>query len=122
MNDPNSQDRMRPRGGYRTLHSFRTATLVYDGSVNFCNRFVSPHSRLVDQMVQAARSGRQNIAEGCRASATGSKQQPPAQGPFPPCPKCGGPLVLRTARQGANAGSQFLGCAAYPACKGTRAL
>jgi four helix bundle suffix protein len=252
---------MRPRGGYRSLHSFRTATLIYDGTVDFCSRFVNPLSRLVDQMVQAARSGRQNIAEGCRASATSSqtelrlvsvarasldellldyedylrqhgtrqwdkndaearavravaqtlgehpldrcdladqadrgayarwlehadpgvvanaliclihqanylldrqlacleqafindggysealaaarlqarrqgagqgaaqgtsaKQAPPAQGSFPPCPRCGGPLVLRTARQGANAGSQFLGCAAYPACKGTRAL
>jgi four helix bundle suffix protein len=257
MNEPNTPERMRPRGGYRALHSFRTATLIYDGTVSFCGRFVNPQSRLVDQMVQAARSGRQNIAEGSRASATSSQtelrlvsvarasldellldyedylrqhgmrqwdksaadalalravaktlgehpqdhsdqadqadraayarwlehrdsgvvanaliclihqanylldrqlaclerafindggysealaaarlqarrqgagqatspQQPsPVQGAFPPCPKCGGPLVLRTARQGSNAGSQFLGCAAYPACKGTRAL
>jgi restriction system protein len=41
---------------------------------------------------------------------------------FPPCPACGQPMVLRTARQGKNAGSQFLGCSAYPACKGTAQL
>ena len=41
---------------------------------------------------------------------------------FPPCPACGQSMVLRTARQGKNAGSQFLGCSAYPACKGTAQL
>ena len=46
----------------------------------------------------------------------------PAQGVFPPCPLCGAAMVLRTARQGKNAGSQFLGCAAYPTCKGTAQL
>ena len=46
----------------------------------------------------------------------------PAHGVFPPCPVCAGPMVLRTARQGKNAGSQFLGCAAYPTCKGTLQL
>jgi len=242
--------RIRPSGGCRSLRSFQSATLIYDATVSFCDRFIGKQSRLVDQMVQAARSGRQNIAEGSRASATSSQtelqlvnvarasldellldyedflrqrgkrqwakddpgaravrgvgkalgnqpegrtdqsdsaayaawldQRDPAivanaaiclihqanylldqqiaglerafvseggyseslaaarlqarscpvrSGPagsaesaFPPCPACGGPMVLRTARQGKNAGSQFLGCSAYPTCKGTTPL
>ena len=62
------QKRLRAGGGYRTLRSFRTTTVIYDATVSFCGRFVSSTSRTVDQMVQAARSGRQNIAEGSRAS------------------------------------------------------
>src|SRR3972149_6171998 len=61
---------LRPHGGYRRLRSFQTAEIVYDGTVAFCKRFVDKRSRTHDQMVQAARSGRQNIAEGSRASAT----------------------------------------------------
>lgn len=67
--------RLRPSGGYRDLRSFQTATIVYDGTVAFCERFIDKRSRLVDQMVQAARSGRQNIAEGSRASATSSQTE-----------------------------------------------
>lgn len=66
---------IRASGGYRKLRSFRTATLVYDGTVRFCDRFLDKRSRTVDQMVQAARSGRQNIAEGSRASATSSQTE-----------------------------------------------
>lgn len=231
--------RLRPSGGYRKLRSFQTATIIYDGTVAFCNRFVDKRSRTVDQMVQAARSGRQNIAEGSRASATSSqtelrlvnvarasldellldyedflrqrglrqwtKDDPDArevrevgkkqttdqmnpidQNPYAhwlnhvdpavvanaliclihqtnylldkqisglerqfiteggyserlavariehrseqpqsvglTCPLCGKPMVLRTARQGKNAGSQFWGCSGYPRCKGTKTL
>jgi len=67
--------RMRPSGGYRNLRSFQTATIVYDTTVAFCERFVNKRSRTVDQMTQAARSGRQNIAEGSRASATSSQTE-----------------------------------------------
>ncbi|MCX6376824.1 MAG: four helix bundle suffix domain-containing protein [Armatimonadetes bacterium] len=67
--------RLRPSGGYRQLRSFRVATLIYDTTVTFCSRFVDKRSRTVDQMVQAARSGRQNIAEGSRASATSSQTE-----------------------------------------------
>lgn len=49
------------------------ASLVYDATVIFCDRFVSKRSRTHDQMVQAARSGRQNIAEGSAASGTSRK-------------------------------------------------
>ena len=51
-------------GGYRDLKSFQHAELVYDANVRFCDRFIDRRSRTIDQMVQAARSGRQNIAEG----------------------------------------------------------
>ena len=67
--------RLRPSGGYRALRSFQTATLIYDGTVAFCDRFVDKRSRTHDQMVQAARSGRQNIAEGSRAGATSGKSE-----------------------------------------------
>src|SRR3990172_1301256 len=67
--------RIRPSGGYRKLRAFQTATVVYDATVSFCERFVDKRSRTTDQMVQAARSGRQNIAEGSRASATSSQTE-----------------------------------------------
>ena len=60
-------------GGYRELKSFQHAELVYDCTVKFCDRFIDPRSRTHDQMVQAARSGRQNIAEGSQASGTSKK-------------------------------------------------
>ena len=245
--------RIRPSGGYRRLRSFQASTVIYDATVSFCARFLDKRSRTVDQMVQAARSGRQNIAEGSRASATSTqtelrlvnvarasldellldyedflrqrglrqweKDSPEAQAvrevgklhqtdrsdptdpsdatPYspwvdhadpgvvanaviclihqanylldrqiaglerefirdggyserlaaarieerkrqdrtdrsdptnrskkklPPCPLCGQPLVVRTARKGARAGSQFLGCSGYPQCRGTLPL
>jgi len=64
--------RVRSSGGYRELRSFQTTTIIYDATVAFCTQFVDKRSRIVDQMVQAARSGRQNIAEGSRAAATSS--------------------------------------------------
>jgi len=67
--------KIRPSGGYRDTCSFQTATLIYDATVWFCEKFLDPRSRTVDQMVQAARSGRQNIAEGSRASATSSQTE-----------------------------------------------
>jgi four helix bundle suffix protein len=226
-------------------------TIIYDATVAFCGRFVDRRSRTVDQMVQAARSGRQNIAEGSRASATSSQtelrlvnvarasldellldyedflrqrslrqwakddqearavrevgrlqrtdlsdrsapavyaawlnhddpgvvanaviclihqanylldqliaglerdfiheggyserlaaarleqlrqqhktnQSDPTgrsdQGALPACPLCGQPMVVRTARKGGQAGSQFWGCSGFPVCKGTRRL
>jgi len=243
--------RLRPSGGYRTLRSFQVTTIIYDTTVTFCERFIDKRSRTVDQMVQAARSGRQNIAEGSRASATSSqtelrlvnvarasldellldyedflrqrglqqwaKDDPEARAvrevgrlhrpdrsdqtdqagaatyarwltdtdpavvanaviclihqanylldqqiaglerqfiqeggyserlaaarleqrrgqdrtdptdradkeALPACPLCGKAMVVRTARKGEGAGSQFLGCSGYPECKGTRTL
>lgn len=250
--------RLRPAGGYRQTASFQTATLIYDATYWFCEKFLDSRSRLVEQMVQAARSGRQNIAEASRAAAASSQTElrllntarasleellldyedylrhrhlpqwaptspearavrevprrfrkdrsdpsdqsdltdvsdqarwalyapwleadEPAvranaiiclihqanylldqqiaalerqfieQGGYseqlaaarlayrakkdptdqidptdhiPPCPRCGKPLVLRTAKAGKNAGRQFWGCAAYPHCKGAIGL
>ena len=62
-------------GGYRDLKSFQMSTLVYDLTVEFCDRFIEKRSRTHDQMVQAARSGRQNIAEGSRAAGTSKKTE-----------------------------------------------
>src|SRR5207249_10382794 len=67
--------RLRPSGGYRKLRSYQVATLIYDGTVSFCDRFVDKRSRTHDQMVQAARSGGKNIAEGSRAAATTSQTE-----------------------------------------------
>jgi restriction system protein len=71
----NESSTLRPHGGYRRLRSFQVTEIIYDGTVAFCNRFVDKRSRTHDQMVQAARSGRQNIAEGSRASATSSQTE-----------------------------------------------
>jgi four helix bundle suffix protein len=70
-----SPRRIRPSGGYRGLRSFQAATMIYDATAAFCERFVDKRSRMSDQMVQAARSGRQNIAEGSRAAATSSQTE-----------------------------------------------
>ena len=67
--------KLRQSGGYRTLASFQTTTIIYDATVWFCERFLDSRSRTVDQMIQAARSGRQNIAEGSRASATSTESE-----------------------------------------------
>lgn len=73
MSEPHKK--LRPSGGYRKAASFQTATIIYDATVWFCEKFLDARSRTVDQMVQAARSGRQNIAEGSRAAATSSQTE-----------------------------------------------
>lgn len=69
----------RKHGGYRSLKSYQTTTLIYDLTVEFCNLYMTYPTnksyRTYDQMVQAARSGRQNIAEGSQASATSKKTE-----------------------------------------------
>ncbi len=67
--------KLRASGGYRKTASFQTATIIYDATYWFCEKFLDPRSRMVDQMVQAARSGRQNIAEASRAAATSSQTE-----------------------------------------------
>ncbi len=62
-------------GGFRKLKSFQVARLVYDVTVRFCDKYVDRRSRTHDQMVQAARSGVQNIAEGSVASGTSKKME-----------------------------------------------
>src|ERR1019366_5450979 len=60
-------------GGYRHLKSFQVAQVAYDVTVRFADRYIEKRSRTHDQMVQAARSGVQNIAEGSKASGTSKR-------------------------------------------------
>ncbi len=62
-------------GGYRKLKTFQIAQVIYDVTVRFCELYVDKRSRTNDQMVQAARSGVQNIAEGSQASGTSKKSE-----------------------------------------------
>jgi four helix bundle protein len=62
-------------GGYRKLFAYQRAEVVYDATVRFCERFLDRRDRTIDQMVQAARSGKQNIAEGSQASGTSKEME-----------------------------------------------
>ena len=74
--DRSEAPRLIPKyGGHRKLRSFQAAQQAYDATVVFCDRFIPRTSRTHDQMVQAARSGVQNIAEGSMASATSRKME-----------------------------------------------
>ena len=66
---------IQPHGGYRNLKSFQVSQLCYDVTVRFCDRYIEKRSRTHDQMVQAARSGVQNIAEGSAMSGTSKKME-----------------------------------------------
>ena len=62
-------------GNYKKLLSYQKADVIYQITFDFCSRFLSKGDRTVDQMIQAARSGKQNIIEGCAASSTSSKTE-----------------------------------------------
>ncbi len=64
-----------PHGGYKELLAFRKAEIVYDATVRFCADLFDKRDRTVDQMVQAARSGKQNIVEGSMASGTSKEME-----------------------------------------------
>jgi four helix bundle suffix protein len=64
-----------PHGGYRKLLSYQKAEIVYDATVSFCDRFIDRRSRTHDQMIQAARSGKQNIIEGSMAAGTSKETE-----------------------------------------------
>jgi four helix bundle suffix protein len=72
---PQKEPLIPKHGGYRSLKSFQVAQLVYDVTVRFCDRYIEKRSRTHDQMVQAARSGVQNIAEGSQAAGTSKKTE-----------------------------------------------
>ena len=74
-NNNNSQGFIPKHGGYRNLLSYQKAEIIYDGTVYFTNRFYRKPDRTIDQMVQAARSGKQNIVEGSMASATSKETE-----------------------------------------------
>lgn len=71
----NSEGFIPRHGGYRNLFSYQKAEIIYDGTVYFTNRFFNSYDRTVSQMVQAARSGKQNIAEASMASATSKEME-----------------------------------------------
>lgn len=64
-----------PHGGYKDLLSYKKSEIVYDATVRFCSRFFGHRDRTVDQMVQAARSGKQNIIEASLASGTSKETE-----------------------------------------------
>ena len=72
---PDKESLIPKHGGYRKLKSFQVSQLLYDVTVRFCDRYIEKRSRTRDQMVQAARSGVQNIAEGSQAAGTSKKTE-----------------------------------------------
>jgi len=64
-----------PHGGYEKLLSYRKAEIVFDATVRFCSKWLDRGDRTVDQMVQAARSGKQNIIEASMASGTSKETE-----------------------------------------------
>ena len=64
-----------PHGGYKKLKSYQNSEIVYDATVVFVSKYINRFSRTCDQMNQAARSGKQNIAEGSMASGTSKKTE-----------------------------------------------
>jgi len=75
MNSPDRPGFIPPHGHYRDLLSYQKAEVVYDLTFHFCERFLKRGDRTIDQMVQAARSGKQNIAEGSKASGTSKEME-----------------------------------------------
>ena len=66
---------IRPSGNYRKLLSYQKTEVIYEMTFYFCQKYLQKGDRTIDQMVQAARSGKQNIIEGCAASATSAKTE-----------------------------------------------
>ena len=64
-----------PHGGYENLLSYQKSQIIYDATVKFCDRFIDRKSRTHDQMMQAARSGNKNIAEGSQVSGTSKESE-----------------------------------------------
>jgi four helix bundle suffix protein len=71
----NSPGFIPPHGNYRELRSYQKAEIVFDVTFRFCQRFLKLGDRTIDQMVQAARSGKQNIVEGSKASGTSKETE-----------------------------------------------
>src|SRR3954469_3867685 len=73
MSSPAARRVYGQHSGYRNLKAYQVAELLYDFTCRFCSRYLAKTDRHHDQMVQAARSGYQNIAEGSEDSATSKK-------------------------------------------------
>lgn len=73
---PDSSEKfLQKTGNYRALHAYRKAEVLYDYTFRFCEKFLATGDRTRDQMIQAARSGKQNIAEGSKASVTSTETE-----------------------------------------------
>jgi four helix bundle suffix protein len=72
---PSSEPLLPPRGDYQTLRSFQKAEVVYDITFRFAHKYLSRGDRTVDQMIQSARSGKQNILEGSKAAQTSKEME-----------------------------------------------
>ena len=66
---------IRHSGNYRNLLSYKKTVVIYEMTYYFCHQYLERGDRTIDQMVQAARSGKQNIIEGCAASSTSAKTE-----------------------------------------------
>jgi len=75
QDDNNREGFIPPHGGYANLLTYQKAEIIYDATVNFTKRYFTKYDRTIDQMVQAARSGKQNIAEGSIASGTSKEME-----------------------------------------------
>jgi four helix bundle suffix protein len=75
MNEAQEPGFLPPHGNYRELLSFQKAEVVYDLTFRFCHKFLSKGDRTIDQMIQAARSGKKNILEGSKASVTSKETE-----------------------------------------------
>lgn len=74
-NTPPDPSLLPPRGDYRTLHSFRKAEVIYDITFRFAHKFLAKGDRTIDQMIQAARSGKKNLLEGSKAATTSKEME-----------------------------------------------
>lgn len=72
---PKAETFIPPHGGYQNLFSYQKALIVFDATVYFCDRFLDKRDRTRDQMIQAARSGKQNIVEGSQCSGTSKEME-----------------------------------------------
>ncbi len=75
MENSDNQTFMPPHGNYQELLSYQKAEVIYDLTFRFCEKFLKRADRTIDQMVQAARSGKQNIVEGSKASGTSKEME-----------------------------------------------
>lgn len=75
INDPQDTTIILPHGNYQELLSYQKAEVIYDLTFRFCEKHLKRGDRTIDQMVQAARSGKQNIVEGSKASGTSKEME-----------------------------------------------
>jgi S23 ribosomal protein. len=75
MNKPDTPIIILPHGNYRELLSYQKSEVVYDLTYRFCEKYFKRGDRTIDQMLQAARSGKQNIVEGSKASGTSKEME-----------------------------------------------